>query len=521
MKDFRNIFIFVLILSIGSIILSDSSSSRHASVNGNQLALGGSIETELTTSNTPLITSAGLTEEQCKDDICKPCGTDKICKYTINDKTGKVENLGCILPESSENNLPKCSADQARVTQTLAGTTCESRLACSDIGNKINKDDQTAKEKAESIEDELKSGNEDYDQKLRDDLKACVDAGECVEVAGADGNDAFKHLNQDGTADVVTNNTNGQVVDTSGGQVVDTSGGQVVDSVNSSNNVGNPSNPSDFSNPSSPTNPYQSLQNPNVSKPQSFSPPSQQKGFVDRLADFIKGPAALRNTPEGQQGQPQVIYVTPEFASPNGVDNGLRSIQEIASDISAQTSPSLARVDHFAQTLTTVGGPNALNTENKSYGRLQDLIVEDEAIRALRVAEEKGKQAKNTVFCGTNETSQSCNIRRETKAKEVERKVFVEELEKRVLPTTAIQHFLAVYDGWIRPSIAPKTFATSTLSVLNSENNEPAAYELTTGGNNFVLWIIDSVADAATDAVSALVDLILGGDDEIPPAPIS
>jgi len=172
----------------------------------------------------------------------------------------------------------------------------------------------------------------------------------------------------------------------------------------------------------------------------------------------------------------------------------------------------LARVDHFAQTLESVGGPNAINTENKSFGRIQDLIVEDEAIRALRVAEEEGKRAKNSVFCRANETAESCKIRREARAQEVERKVFVEELRDRVLPESAIEHFLAVYDGWIRPSPAPATRATSTLAVLNSTAPDGlSAYEITTTGTDFIFWVIDSVADATANAVSVLVNLITGG----------
>ncbi|MBL4644260.1 MAG: hypothetical protein JKX80_00150 [Candidatus Pacebacteria bacterium] len=265
-----------------------------------------------------------------------------------------------------------------------------------------------------------------------------------------------------------------------------------------------------------PRSPYRSLRTPQSlqQRPQSFVQRfTGGNSAIGRLANFVTGQAALRTTPEGEiGGQPQVIYVTPDYAGLPRINSSLRSIQAIASDIAAQTPPKLARVDHFAQTLTAVGGPNAINTENKSFGRIQDLIVEDEAIRALRVAEEKGKQAKNAVFCRVNETSQNCTVRREAKAEEVERRVFVAELEKRVLPDTAIQHFLAVYDGWIRPQAAPATRATSTLAVLNAQGNDPLAeYEVTTGGNNFVLWVMENVADAAFQAVTSLTNLLTGG----------
>ncbi len=293
----------------------------------------------------------------------------------------------------------------------------------------------------------------------------------------------------------------------------------------------NPSNSSNFigSNPGAVrANPYSGTSN---NRYQIFSRPQtlQQKprsfiqrfaggnSAVQRLSNFVTGGQAdLRNSPEGLQGggvQPQVIYVTPDFATPRGLNNeNFRSIQAIASDISAQTQPTLARVDRFAQTLTAVGGPNAINTENKSFGRIQDLIIEDEAIRSLRVAEERGNRAKNRVFCKVDETSANCNERREVKAKEVERESFVEELEKRVLPESAIQHFLAVYDGWVRPSPAPATYATSTLALLNSQGSIPEQpYKIVTNGSAFVSWIVDSVSDATTKAVTTLTNLITGG----------
>jgi hypothetical protein len=71
---------------------------------------------------------------------------------------------------------------------------------------------------------------------------------------------------------------------------------------------------------------------------------------------------------------------------------------------------------------------------------------------------------------------------------------------------------LAVYDGWIQPRPAPSTRATSTLAVLNSQNQDPLGdYEIITGGTNFVLWVIESVADATTAAIDTLVTLIMGG----------
>jgi hypothetical protein len=289
-----------------------------------------------------------------------------------------------------------------------------------------------------------------------------------------------------------------------------------------------------------PTSPYQSFQTPSnlQQRPQSFIQRFTGRNPINAVSEFITGQAvsrnspqedwtgqaALRTTPEGQQGgQPQVIYVTPNFSTPASIGRKYMTIQDIASTIAAQTqkqTPNLARVDNFAQTLNAVGGPNAINTENKSYGRIQDLIIEDEAIRALRVAEEEGTRAKNSVFCRVIETAENCQVRREERQKEVERATFVKELEDRVLPQSAIEHFLAVYDGWIQPRPAPPTRATSTLAVLNSQNQDPLGdYEIITGGTNFVLWVIESVADATANAVSTLVGLITGvpNNPNVPP----
>ena len=270
---------------------------------------------------------------------------------------------------------------------------------------------------------------------------------------------------------------------------------------------------SQYTGPVTSQSPYRSFQNPNtLQQPQSFIQRFAGGGsVVDRLANFVTGQAALRTSPEGLAGGgPQVVYVTPNFATPE-VERQNRSIEQIASDIAATTPQTLARVDHFALTLESVGGPSAVNTENESYGRIQDLIVEDEAIRALRVAEEEGRRARNAVFCRPNEAAEGCQQRREVKAQEVERRVFVEELQKRVLPDTAIQHFLAVYDGWVRPSPVPATRATSTLGALAEQEQNPfAEYEVTTSGDNFVVWFMESVADATIEAVTAFTNLITG-----------
>lgn len=247
--------------------------------------------------------------------------------------------------------------------------------------------------------------------------------------------------------------------------------------------------------------------------------------FVDNVRSFISGaPVTNYQTPQGQTGgSPRVVYVVPdniqELLSGQPTQQ-FRTVQEIASDVAAQTEGNnLPRVDHFAQTLQSVGGPSTTaDTENKSFGRIQDLIVEDEAIRALRKAEEAGKQAKNTVFCRPNEDSDVCQTRRDQKQKDIERTTFVQELHERVLPDSAIQHFLAVYDGWVRPSPAPSTRATSTLALLEQNDVEPlATYEQETGGTNFVLWAIEgftSTAKRIADTVTGALGSFFGGGEE-------
>jgi hypothetical protein len=249
-------------------------------------------------------------------------------------------------------------------------------------------------------------------------------------------------------------------------------------------------------------------------------------GIIDRFFGGGSAPAVnstgqgiAYQTPQGVVYTNQIIYVERPAATSGGVvvtqpGPQYRNIQDIASEIAYSTPQDLSRVDQFAYTLTRVGGPNVLsqvnpNTVNESFSRIQDLIVEDEAIRALRVAEEAGSRAKNTVFCLPDESSEACLARRAAKAKEVERATFVKELNSRVLPQTAVEHFLAVYDGWISPSPVPQTKETSVLGALAaSEQNPLAPYETATDSTSFVWWVVENVADAAKKAVNAVVDTV-------------
>ena len=196
-------------------------------------------------------------------------------------------------------------------------------------------------------------------------------------------------------------------------------------------------------------------------------------GLLGRFTNFVTGSQVPpRATPPGAIGTiptTQVVYVTPEFTAPEFDTQPIQNIQAIAREVSATVPQTLTRAEQFAETLTRVGGPNEINTENKAYGRIQDLIIEDEAIRSLETAQEEAVRAKNSIFCDVAEQSDTCQARREARAREVERQVFIQELTRRELPESAVAHFLAVYDGWIEPSPAPATHATSTLSLVNAQ----------------------------------------------------
>ena len=260
---------------------------------------------------------------------------------------------------------------------------------------------------------------------------------------------------------------------------------------------------------------YESLQpstestSPERSSVQNFA---WDAGLINRLANFITKSVQI---PIAPRAVAQEVVIIEEAVVSSERKSSFNNIQVIASDIAAQTpAGELTRVDHFAEILSRVGGPNEVDVENKAYGRIQDLIVEDEAIRALRKAEEAGKRAKDSIFCRVLEASEDCQLRREAKAKEVERQVFLQELEDRILPTKAIEHFLAVYDGWIRPGRAPSTFATSTLGVLHDQDNQLADYERETNGSTFVLWIIESISEATAKAVDVLSDLLFNNEEK-------
>ena len=253
----------------------------------------------------------------------------------------------------------------------------------------------------------------------------------------------------------------------------------------------------------------QRTQNPEPAEHTRESSPSILEKFlitgslIDRFANFVTGETVVQRVTTvvpviETRSQTETSQEVPE------IGKEFRKIEEIASDVASQTEPNISRLEHFAQTLERVGGPSKTDTENESFGRIQDLIVEDEAIRALRVAEEEGRRAKDELHCRVLETSESCLERRKEYAKQVERETFVAELEERVLPENAVLHFLAVYDGWIRPTPAPDVYATSTLGVLNTQDEE-----------GFVSWIIDTVSEATANAVEVLSNLISGTEKSV------
>ncbi len=193
------------------------------------------------------------------------------------------------------------------------------------------------------------------------------------------------------------------------------------------------------------------------------------------------------------------------------------TIKTIAQDVAYRNGTSTAlqtRAEGFQQTLAVVGGPNAYanaGTRNESYGKIQDLIIENDAMEALTEAEVAATKAKNLVFCEDRETSADCLARREQVAEQVERDTFVAGMEDRSVPNAAIKHFLAVYDGVIDPSPAPETFATSTLKAMYAQDaNGNAPYTMQTNATDFVLWIVDSVAQKAKNTAATVVDTVTG-----------
>ncbi len=239
---------------------------------------------------------------------------------------------------------------------------------------------------------------------------------------------------------------------------------------------------------------------------------ARKPSVVERFARFIGADQRLFSyqTPQGffndtfaeQRPSQTAFIIRPQDAS-------IRNIQEIARDVAQNTTLGGSRVDNFAQTLNVVGGPNTsgrrATTTNTAYGSIQDLIVEDEAIRAMFVAEQTAKRARDRVFCLGEEKSDVCQLRRAETAKRVERQTFVAELEQRNLPQPALEHFLAVYDGWVSPTTpAPKSTPVAILGELNNSDNVETSQPSTATSTSFVSWAWGGVKSSTQKMLDAL-----------------
>ena len=232
-----------------------------------------------------------------------------------------------------------------------------------------------------------------------------------------------------------------------------------------------------------------------------------EPSIVERFARLIGADTRpmLRTTPHGTgYAHPQAVTPAQERFIIRANDAHYRSIQEIASDVATGNIPADSRVDHYARTLRVVGGPNTnsrATTTNTAFASLQDLIVEDEAIRAMFVAEQTALREKNRVFCVDGEESAECKARREAVSERVERETFIEELTKRDLPDNAVQHFLAVYDGWVSPDLPVPGAAPLMLSDAAAQEPQEAN---DTPDQGFVSWAWDGVRNSAARMIDAL-----------------
>ena len=243
---------------------------------------------------------------------------------------------------------------------------------------------------------------------------------------------------------------------------------------------------------------------------------SREPSIVERFAQLIGADAGpvVRMSPEGQRmqgGQPQPTQPTQQRFIIRASDAHYRSIEQIARDVTRDDIPGDSRVDHYARTLRVVGGPNTnsrATTTNEAFASLQDLIVEDEAIRAMFVAEQTAEREKNRVFCVDGEESVNCQARRTAVAERIERETFVAELQKRELPDNAVQHFLAVYDGWVRPDVpVPASNPLLLADAPASASVTPdagARTTATTTNEGFVSWAWGGVRDGAERMFEAL-----------------
>lgn len=256
---------------------------------------------------------------------------------------------------------------------------------------------------------------------------------------------------------------------------------------------------------------FQSLQTPQerarAERERAAADALRQPNVVERFAQLIGADERFsRQSPQGTTSNAQTQRDPSTAFIVRADDAHVRSIQQIARDVAQNDIPADSRVDHYARTLNVVGGPYSAGrratSTNAAFASLQDLIVEDEAIRAMFVAEQTATREKNKVFCIENEQSADCQKRRNEVARKVERETFIRELEQRDLPDNAVEHFLAVYDGWVSPNVPIPTSTPLLLSDAPEDGVGPHETEQADGG--IVSWAWDGVKNSATRMLDAL-----------------
>lgn len=239
------------------------------------------------------------------------------------------------------------------------------------------------------------------------------------------------------------------------------------------------------------------------------TPPASYSTVGSRFNNFVRSlSGAGVYSPEGvvyYQDQPIASYRTEDGAiviekvrvprqTPAGDTTNstdlIRALSATDVSVAARIRSAVAR---GAVSLTV---PISADEQNKSFSSIENLIVQDEVAQALRIAEDAGISAKDSVACEVDETAQRCLARRVSLAQEVERRVFVDELNRRALSDNAVKHFVGMYDNIADPTSASYTSAVpSVLSQLNQPQQTS---------------VIGNVVDAMGSAIHSLLSFIAG-----------
>lgn len=226
-------------------------------------------------------------------------------------------------------------------------------------------------------------------------------------------------------------------------------------------------------------------------------------GVTGALGNFINSLVGQSPTPEGvvyYQNQPIASYRTEDGAividrvrvprqTPQGDAADPADLMQAlaASDVSVAARIRSA----VASGGITLAVPTNPNDQNQSFANIENLIIQDEVAAALRIAEEAAIAAKDSIACEVEEAAQDCLNRRLAAAQEIERRVFVDELNRRPLSENAVAHFVGLYDGVANPN--GTTSYTSSVPSILSQLNQPQQ----TGIINTVVTAVGAAIDAA------------------------